>query len=181
MNTTYANQFQETVVRLVKSFPRDAEFPLAKSIPIPSREETALLNEIENCVFTSHSDISCADVGLTVLNCYSLVMFSVRMAVCAIHVSDRQVLRSGLTAIAIDEDQVDYRDILRALSLIEYCAKKLHIDFFNELRRVATIATTARSEILQNYMQLDPMWRTIRTMGFKATGENSTLSFDNSH
>ena len=105
-------------------------------------------------------------------------MFAVRMAVYAVRTESPSVLRAGLVCIALDDDVVDWRDLMTVLSLIEYCAGRLGLDFRRSVEDILPLATAERgSTIVNGYLSSSPQLRQAAAVRSKPTGEGATFRF----
>ena len=75
----------------------------------------------------------------------------------------------------IDEDEVDYRDVLSALSIIEHYASKLGVNLHDLVLPLCVVASMDRRDtIINGYFSRTPEMRTIEVMGYKEVGGNIT-------
>jgi hypothetical protein len=93
----------------------------------------------------------------------TLLTFSNRVAVFAIREQNAAWITSGLTAIAmIEYDRTDFRDILIAMSLLYYSAKRIGQDadamFFN----TAVLAEQRVAALLQGYTKQNDEYKNLR-------------------
>ena len=128
----------------LKSYPWEPLFPLGSDIPIPTAQELEFANLISQQNFTCRDEILGIANSLDTSDFYTLITFSVRMAIFSMRVHDVKALKAGIVCFMIDENEVDYRDILRALSILEYCASKSNVNFHDMVVPLCSLASTRR-------------------------------------
>lgn len=165
------------VLEFTTSFPRDAEFPCGEGIEIPTAAEQALVEAIERSSPVSAGVAKQVRSQLSDQDGYSLVIFAARMAVLAARSNEKRWLAAGVTGLVIDET-VDWRDVLRATSIVYNCAMRIGFDLRQALNEVSHAATSQRCETIFDgfFSRPEPM-RKIDHMGLMVTGTGHTLNF----
>jgi hypothetical protein len=109
---------------------------------------------------------------------YRLTILAVRMAVLAVRTQNRELLRAGLIGLVIDDSEVDWRDFLGALSIIEDCARRLGLDFYAEVLFLLGFTSRSRKETIQNgYFSRALAFRSPDVFGFAAVGPDFNLKY----
>ena len=162
----------------LKSCPRHYDFPMGGSTVLPLESELQLVVAIQMVKGVSKRDCDEFRQLLNVRDAYSLVIFSVRMAVLAVRKQDSSFLRTGLIGLVLDDGVVDWRDVIVALAIIEDCSARIAINSETVIESVLGLATTQRrSDICTNYLTRPSNMRSVEVLGFCATGENESLSY----
>jgi hypothetical protein len=157
---------------------REYDFPLGGTVPILSDAEHRLVGEITMAMPIATDAVQEIRAGLSRLEAYALVIFAIRSAVAAVRCEDSVILRAGLVGIVIDDELVDWRDILRALALIESCAGRLKVEFAEAIHALSeAFATRGRRETVRGYLERTPDMRRAEVMGYTATGEGRDFAF----
>src|SRR5262245_45559660 len=104
------------------------EFPSGGSLPIPQPVERSLLEVLERNQPIDSSTVSASCFEFSTGQADDLVIFSVRMAIYAARASLAHVLRAGMIGLVLDDNVLDERDLLSALSIIEDCASRIGAD-----------------------------------------------------
>jgi hypothetical protein len=163
----------------VRSFPKEAEFPLGGELEIPTQAERNLLRVLESGRPFPASTIASLRSELGIHDAYALVIFSVRMAVFAVRRNEAKPLLLGLMGLVIDDGKVDWRDILSALSIVENCAARLGIAFAPAMEEFYPLASPQRRDTIKDgYFAREPDMRKIEIMGFVASGSGKVLTFN---
>lgn len=164
--------------RFLTSCPASYDFPTGGNWPIPSDGELTFLE-----VLSSHRPKQRADLlpiadQLTIADSYSLVIYSVRMSVYSARLMEPTPLLTALPALVIDDNSVDWRDILMILSIIEDCASRLRLNASIVLEEVAKIASPVRSHtICDGYLSRAASMRTVHVMGFDTIEDQNGLQY----
>jgi hypothetical protein len=99
-----------------------------------------------------------------------LYSFAHRAAEKAVRRKDREYLTRGLAALAIGDEWIDPRDILRAFSLIDHSAGKLRMKYRRLFERVLELGGKPFAELVEDWLDREDYERTIDGMGFKEAG-----------
>jgi len=168
----------DCVATYLQHWNQDLEFPWGGNVEIPADGELELLSTIERCSPVLESDLLPFRKSLTIHDAYSLVIFAVRMAILGARTNRSQTLVGGLLGLVIDDDILDWRDIVRALSIIDYCGSCLGIDFGRAIDRFLPLASMRRQQIIRDgYLGREPEMRAIDFMGFSAVGDDESMKF----
>ncbi len=160
---------------------RMAERPSGKS-PMPTAEYDSARNELglinpspsaldaelrELCRRYAESDAQQRSEirnSISMGEFYTLLTFGRRSAVFAMRRRETEVAADGLTAVAmIDQERVDFRDILICLALLYHSATDAGADADEMLRRAATLADPGTAELLIGFADQTPQHRDLRT------------------
>ena len=94
---------------------------------------------------------------------YTLMTFGRRSAVFAMREKKAEIVRHGLTAIAmIDQQRVDFRDILMCLSLLYHAANRLGADADKMFRQTALLAEPEVGKQIVGFAEQTPDYRSLR-------------------
>jgi hypothetical protein len=175
-----AIRLSESIKRFLEGYPDQTAFPLGKPVAIPTDAELTLLEAMAETVPALVGDLVSVRKNVKeVAHGYSLIQFAIRMAVLAVRRDNPDILITSLPGLILDDDKVDWRDILRALSIIENCAVRLGIEFRPAVENLCQFATPKRRHtIVEGYLVRSPDMRDVRVMGYAAQGEGRTLSFE---
>jgi hypothetical protein len=157
------------VAEFLRSYPNDFCFPLGENIEIPMPSEEIAFGNLPFVTGTADLDTVLAIRStLTVRMSYALLSFAVRSAVLAVRRRSSQLLRSVIPLFVIDDDQVDWRDVITALSIVDDCAERLSMDLSSEIRPFIAIGTGCRQDtILNGYLARTLQMRKIGVFGFE--------------
>lgn len=153
------------------------DFPLMEPVGIPTANESKLVKALGESAPVSLGEIEQLRSQITVRESYWLLVFTLRMAVLAVRTTDARVLKSALLGAIIDDDVLDWRDVLIALSLLEYCAKSLGVDLPAEFGELVTVASLHRRATIALYFRRPSDWRTPEIMGYRPDGQGTSFSF----
>jgi hypothetical protein len=157
--------------------PSESQKPLPGLDIVSRPEELDLLDEIENAGALSKSLVSQLGHDLELGQAYLLLDLAVRTAIFAARAELPHTLHNGALFLVLDGDLLDYRDVLRALSIVEDCAQRLGSDLGSSIEHVISLATETRRRTIMDYLRRSPAFRGLRVMGFVATGSGLTLSY----
>lgn len=110
---------------------------------------------------------------------YTLLAFALRSSVFALRSEDPELLRHGLTAIAmIEAERTDFRDILMALALLHHSAGRLCMDVAATLTAAAEIAEPRTAELIEGFAIRDSKSQNLRdSWGYVEVGSGSEIGF----
>ena len=110
---------------------------------------------------------------------YTLLSFAKRSCVFALRSGNQDLLRSGLTAVAmIEADRTDFRDILMTLALLHHSASRLGMDAGAEFTSAAKIAEPATSELITGFASRDSQSQNLRSSwGYVEVGADAEVGF----
>ena len=174
-----------TNIRLVDSLTTFAdscgheyEFPCGGDVPIPADTETALAAAFRDAPPSRAEDYSELRSSLSFRNCYACVTFGVRMAILAVRTDDIALLKVAMYGLILDNGQMDYRDMLGALAIVEECANRLGQDFTTEVSAVYDLIEDADVRAtLDGYLSRSPEMRDVEVMGFTVIDQEEGLCF----
>jgi hypothetical protein len=165
-----------SVRNFIAACPGDWGFPLGGRVDFPFPAEVEFARALRQ-YRGEKIDFGALRKELTIVDSYHLSIFAVRTAVFAAQSSSPEVYRDALFASMID-DNVDYRDLLGALSIMEDCANRLGLDFSAELDAAFVIATTERQHIIRDvYLETSAELRTPQIFNFVIEGEGRNLQY----
>jgi hypothetical protein len=94
---------------------------------------------------------------------YTLIEFARRTAVFALRSNDAQILKDGLTGLAmIEAERTDFRDILVALALLHHSATRIGINPSSAFAAAAKIAEPGTAELISGFVRRDPHSQSLR-------------------
>jgi hypothetical protein len=96
-----------------------------------------------------------------------LMMFAHRAAESAVRRKDRKFLTRGLAALAVGDEWIDPRDILRTFSLIDHSAGKLRMNYRRLFECSRDFGSKPFAELVEDWLDREDYERTIDGMGFK--------------
>jgi hypothetical protein len=118
----------ENTKSLLNSYPSDMSFPLGDDIPpvpIPTEQELQFIKIFDLLELSCRDDVKLIANAINVRESYSLVSFAVRMSIYAARTNATEPLKIVLACLMIiNDDEIDWRDMKRALSIIEHCTEK---------------------------------------------------------
>ncbi len=95
--------------------------------------------------------------------------FSLRIATFSIRTSNLEFILSGALALVVDDDLLDFRDVLRVTCVLYDAGVRLKCKPDAFLQRAAAVATPMRSSLLrENFLGGPDYMKSIRSMGFEA-------------
>jgi len=166
------NPILEDVRAFLSACPDSYDFPIGGELSIPSAFEqkflTLLSGDVTNQLLESvRQNISRNDA-------YSLVIFAVRMAVHAARTKDTAPIEKSLWILSVDDNDVDWRDTLIALSIVEDCSARSGFNFTNRIAELAQLAPSRRRKTIEDgYLSRTPEMRDVETLGYKPINPDS--------
>jgi hypothetical protein len=157
----------------------DFDFPMGGSIPIPTQSEQDLLNLFIDAPLLTSDVAATFRNTLTQVDAYSLAIFAVRMAVLGVRTNSERPLVSSFWAIVIDNDLLDWRDVLACLAIIEDCCLRIGCDFRQLAHLHLELATQRRKKtIFDGYLVRSGEMRAVGVFGIKAVrGAGGALGY----
>jgi hypothetical protein len=147
-------------------------------VEIPTPAELSLVRAFEASPPRSREDLIPIARRLNLHKAYVLGAFALRMAVLAARSDAIRVLRSGIFGLVIDDDLIDYRDVLVVLSAIEDCSHRLGTDLKTVVEGAASVATERRyNTIVNDYLARPPGLRGLQIMRIEALGDGDKLEY----
>jgi len=111
---------------------------------------------------TVHAVRACIDYDLGA----RLIAFSLRMASAALQFGSAELVTAGTVALALDDDQVDERDVWLCLAVLHDAGSRLQQDMNSILQHAASLATPRRRLAILNAFGEGPEYmRSLSSMG----------------
>jgi hypothetical protein len=145
------------------------------SIPLPSEQQVVdLFSQGEPPTL---DDVTLIRARLDRQSAMDLAILGLRMAVLGVRKGSRSFVPPSTACLLIDDELMDWRDVLGALSIANHCASRLNIDFDQLIQSMIGLAANGRrSLVLNDYVARTPTMRDIGTMGFVATGSGEDFT-----
>lgn len=157
---------------------RDYEFPAGGQQELLREEEQALLELLAACKCPVKQQISTLAKNRDWNDCYSLVIFGVRLAILAVRQEQTGIYRLGLIALVAGSPKVDWRDVLGAFAIFHACGNRLGIDFQREVELTAAYGDAAKlRSTLDGFFSRDEEMRAVEVMGFQEWGQGESLTY----
>lgn len=168
----------KSVSAFLESCGRDYEFPAGGQQELLTSQEAGLLETLRHCELSIEQQISQLASNRNWSDCYSIVVFGVRLAILAVRTNDAAVYRTGITALVAGCPKVDWRDVLGAFSIFEECGKRLSLEFQKEVESIAPYGGVEKlRSTLDGFFSRDEEMRAVDVMGFKEIGEGDNLTY----
>ena len=134
--------------------------------PLPGEEGVIdLLSELE---FANERDWNSIRSHLDVEIAARLLTLSLRMATLAVREKHTAYLPTAATALILDRDLLDARDVLRATCVLWDAAHRVGTSIAPTLKQAAIRATPLRSRVLTSFLEGPDYMKSLRSMGFEA-------------
>lgn len=167
-----------SISMFLKSCGRDYEFPAGGKHELLTESEQALLQKIIETKISDQQKVFTLGKGLGWSDCYSLVIFAVRLAILAVRKKQQSLYRTGLIVLVAGSPMVDWRDALGAFAIFTTCGECLGLDFQAE---VMSIAATGEEDkflsTLAGFFSRGDEMRSVEVMGFQEFGQGDSLTF----
>lgn len=169
---------RKAVLEFVKSCGRNYEFPAGGENEILTPPEEKLYSALQTESIPEAEKVSVLRVGFDWSDCYSIVIFSVRLAVLAVRNTQPEIYKLGVLALVAGIPKLDWRDVLGAIAIFENCGSRLGIRLQDELKLVSylTKGGDVQSTIDGFFSRADEM-RSIEVMGFAEFGTGKEFTF----
>ena len=166
----------DSLLKLVRSYPAHRSYQSGNPIPIPSPEESQLIeSEFKNLSLSVKVADSLRE-KMSKKDASSLTIFAVRVAIYAVRHNRGEILKSTAWAICLDDDLDDWRSVLVALSLMEDASVKLKLNFSDVIEPWLFLAQSHRLDtIKQGYLSRAAEMRDIRVMGYTVADHGDGL------
>ena len=105
---------RNAVSAFLESCGRDYEFPAGGQHELLTSQEQVLLELLRACGWSVEQQVSALEKDHDWSDCYSLVIFGVRLAILAVRQTQPSIYRIGLVALVAGSPKVDWRDVLGA-------------------------------------------------------------------
>lgn len=169
---------QNSVSVFFESRDRDYEIPAGGHHQLLTAQEQELLAWLSDCGLSIEQKISTLVKDRDWSECYSLVIFGVRLAILAVRQRPPSTYSTGLVALVAGSPKVDWRDVLGAFAIFDACGRRIGVDFQAEVERVAACGEPEllRSTI-DGFFSRDAEMRCVDVMGFQECGVGETLNY----
>lgn len=115
--------------------------------------DTALADLCQSFARADNEVRETARASISMDEFYTLIAFAARSAVFAVRLRSASWVSNGLTAVAmIDAERVDFRDVLRALSLLYHAAKRVGLDASQVLRDAGRLSGRGVEELIDGFI-----------------------------
>ncbi|MDP1560484.1 MAG: hypothetical protein Q8M16_03715 [Pirellulaceae bacterium] len=157
---------------------RDYEFPAGWQHDLLTKQEQALLEVLLDCELSVKHQISTLSSGLDWSDCYSLVIFGVRLAILAVRREHQRLYGIGLVVLVAGSPKVDWRDALGAFAIFNECGRRICVDFQSEVELIAASGDIDKLQpTLDSFFLRDDQMRAVDAMGFQECGAGDSLMF----
>lgn len=144
---------------------------------MPTEAEVRLSEAIKRSAPISEQEVLLVRSRLDLEQAYFLVNFARRMAVYGARINDVDVLTRCTLGFVLDENLVEWRDILIDLSILEDCAVRLGADTEAVLEASLRFASDKRRETIRGYCSRPPEMRGLKVMRVAVTGSGHELTY----
>jgi hypothetical protein len=97
-----------------------------------------------------------------------LLVYAMRMSIFAVREKSVAKIWYGLMGIVLDNDVLDYRDVLSIATLLYDAAVRLQVPAEDLFHRASTHATPQRARLLDGFVRAPAFTKSIRSKGFEA-------------
>lgn len=168
----------DAVSAFVESCGRDYEFPAGGKHELLTQQEQALLELLSDCELSVEQQVSTLSKDRDGSDCYSLVIFAVRLAVLAVRQEQQNPYRNRLIVLVAGSPRVDWRDVLGAFAIFNACGKRIGIDFQAEVEPIAACADPDKLRpTLDGFFSRDDEMRAVDVMGLQECGTGGSLTY----
>ncbi|HWE92735.1 MAG TPA: hypothetical protein VG269_02070 [Tepidisphaeraceae bacterium] len=169
----------EAIGAFLETIPSDVHYyGMGGDVEIPTSAELSLIRIFETLVLRSRDDVTAIAGELSTHQAYVLATFSVRMAIFAARTNALLELHASTFGMVIDDNLLDWRDVLVALSVIEDCAVRIGTDLSSIMQGAINVASDRRRyTIVSDYLSRSPEMRGIKVMGIEALGSGEKLRY----
>jgi hypothetical protein len=165
----------------LKGCGREYDFPTASGVDLFRIDEEALLRGIERFEGDRETLVRALEEGLDWSDCYSLVILGLRVSVSAARGDSQSSLQLAMALIIAGCQRLDYRDTLRAFSVLEDCADRTKCDIKKILESWGREVPLGRVEpIVEDFFEREKTSRRIDSMGIVTIGSGRELQFRSS-
>lgn len=172
------NDLSNSISIFLKSFGRDYEFPAGGQHELLTKQEQILFQLILESKLSDKQKISAFAKNREWSDCYSLVIFAVRLAILAARKKQQSLYRIGLILLVAGSPKVDWRDALGAFAIFNTCGERIGMDFQAEVKSVAPNGETNKLlSTLESFFSRSDEMRSVDTMGFQECGDGDSLTF----
>lgn len=171
-------QINQCLRNYLAACPPNFDFPWGGETPIPFGAELELMEALSNIDGITRDSLVQLRNALTRRQAYELVIFAVRVAVCSVRTNSARLVDSAILAFLVDDCLVDWRDSIRALSLIEDSARRLGLDLRERMIPLRVLMTERQARtIFEDYFERPSEMRSIGVMRFRAIDTREGLLY----
>lgn len=167
----------DAVSSIVEIYPPQWSFPEGDINSLPTESELRVFAVLEQSSLVPREELVPIVTRLNSFNSYNFAIFAIRMAILAVRTGDARPFRLGLVGMVVDEGGIDWRDVIRALSLLEHCASMLGLNLRDEIGPWCEIASCRRKRQIDEYFEEEAGARGIWSMGFITEGAGPSFHF----
>jgi hypothetical protein len=173
-----ADVLSNAVSAFLESCGRDYEFPAGGQHELLTKQEQALVELLRDCELSVEQQVSALSKDRDWSDCYSLVIFGVRLAILAVRQEQQNLYRIGLIAMVAGSPKVDWRDVLGAFAIFNVCGKRIGMEFQAEIEAIAGCGDTDKLRpTLDGFFSRDDEMRAVEVMGFQESGAGDSLTY----
>jgi hypothetical protein len=104
--------------------------------------------------------------------------FAKRMAALGVRRSSPEAVRMGLTALIVENNNFDFRDMLMSLVLIYHSAVKLDLDPLQLFDSAASLTVNEElAEIVRDFPRRSPHDRSLATFRYEESGQGESFRY----
>ena len=170
-----SSNLQLVLDRFLDAVPNSYPFPMGGETEIPTESEKKLLHSIQESMSLSNQDWPSVDEK--VRHAYQCAVFAVRMAVYAVRMNDRRILKAGAFGLVFSNGQIDWRDLLKALSIIDDCCKRLNVELEKALPE--SVNRNGMQDTIKGYLLRESEMRDLDVMGIHTEETAQGLVYKN--
>ena len=116
---------------------------------------------------------------IATIDCYSIVIFGIRLAVYAVRNRDKSDYEYGILPLVAGAPKLDSREVLGALAIFENCGKQLNVDFRTHLNFLLSNSRKTRFQsTVEGYFSRSDEMRKVEVMGFTQIGSGQDFAFE---
>jgi hypothetical protein len=166
------------VSAFLESCGRDYTFPAGGQHELLTKQEQALAELLLDCELSVEQQVSALSKDRDWSDCYSLVIFAVRLAILAVRQDQQSLYRIGLIALVAGSPKVDWRDVLGAFAIFNVCGRRIGMDFQAEVEATAACGDANKLRpTLDGFFSRDDEMRAVDVMGFQECGAGDSLTY----
>jgi hypothetical protein len=154
-----------------------AEFPAGAAIPIPTPGEQALLVELQRSGEFPVAAMQHLRTTVTRDDSYVVVIWAVRTAIFAERTANPRAFGIAGFGLAVDEDLVDWRDILRAMAVFEEIAERMGISLEESIQHARAAALPDRAHTIDAHFRRRPAIRSIDVMALSRIATEQGITY----
>jgi hypothetical protein len=165
----------------LQSVDRSYEFPAGGKHDIPTAAESELLECLRRDDPLEKEKVKPLESRCPAWSpSYDVVIVGIRIAILAVRTDSAPAFRSGILATIAGISNIDWRDALRALAILENCGARLGIALRDEAAGIARLTTSDRaSSIIRSYFSREDGMRRISVLGIAEVERDGRLTFCN--